>query len=325
MRLAQRLSCFTVVSLGLLSAGCIHIGSPEIRNFEKDFAVQGPVTLEIQNGSGDVTISAAGSGHVRVKGEVRLYEYLLATGTRRLLDDITSKPPISQNGDILRINRPQITRAGGVSINYTIEVPGNTEVRVRNGSGDVTVQGIEGPVNLETGSGDIEVKSIARRVDISAGSGDISIRDVRGEVVVSARSGGLQLDAVGGDIRARTSSGDIRINHPGGKVQAHASSGDIEIDGVSADLRVETGSGDCQIAGNPPPRAEWHVQTRSGDVTLDVPDRASFQIYAISRSEVDSRLEMTIEEKSRRELRGRVGKGEARVRVETGSGSIRIR
>jgi DUF4097 and DUF4098 domain-containing protein YvlB len=303
----------------------VDIGPPETKTFEKSYTTSGPVTLDIQNGSGDVTVTTGPSGQVRVRGEARLHAHLMATGTQRRLEEIAEKPPITQTGEILRITRPLPIGAGSLSINYTIEVPRNTEVRVRNGSGDIAVQGVDGPVALETGSGDIEVQGIALRADVNAGSGDISLREIRGEVVTGARSGNLHLESVSGDIRAHTASGDIRIARPGGKVQARASSGDIEIDGVTADLRVTTSSGDCRITGNPAPRSDWEIETRSGEVILDVPERASFQFYGKSRSEVDSRVEMDVTEKARRALRGRVGKGEARVTVETGSGRILIR
>lgn len=311
-----------ILTLG--SAGCIRMGNPETRNFDKEYPIKGPVTLDIQNGSGDVSISVGAPGRVRVRGEVRMYENLFATRSSRGIEEITQKPPITQAGDILRIVRPQPISMGGVRINYTIEVPENTEVRLRNGSGDVQVTGIEGPVSLETGSGNIQVMRTQQRADVSAGSGDIVVRDVNGPLVINARSGELEIESVRGDIRAETGSGDIRITRPGGRIQARASSGDIEIDGISADLRLHTGSGDCHVVGNPAPSSSWEIETRSGEAVLDVPERASFQILARSRGDIDSEIEMNVEEKSRRQLRGRVGKGEARVTVETGSGRIRI-
>lgn len=322
----RRFAALAVAALAMSLAGCIQIGGPETRSFEKDYTVTGPVVLDIQNGSGDVSINVGTGGRVRVRAEIRLHEYLFASGTRRRLGEIAEKPPISQAGDVFRITRvPNPGGHGGVSINYTLEVPSNTEVRVRNGSGDVVVTGVAGPVNLETSSGDIEVARIAQRTELSAGSGDIVLRDVRAEAVVTARSGDLQIEDVSGDLRAETTSGDIRIHRPGGKVSVRASSGDLEIDGVSADLRVTTGSGDCQIAGNPSPRSQWEIETRSGEVILDVPERASFQFFGRSRGDVDTDIEMTVEERTKRSLRGRVGKGEARVTVETGSGRVRLR
>jgi len=315
-----------VILAVLGSAACIRVGEPETRTFEKQYSVSGPVTLDIENGSGDVHITAVASeGRVHVRGEVRLYEYLLATGQRRRMEDILEKPPISQVGDVLRFTRPETRGSASARINYTIEVPAKTEVRLRNGSGDVVVKGVDGPVRADTGSGDMQISNVQQRVLLSAGSGDIVVRDIRSELVVTARSGSLELDTIGGDIRAETSSGDIRIDRPGRKVQVRAASGDVEIAGVSADLRVNTTSGDCQVTGDPAPASVWEIQTRSGGAALHVSSRASFQLTAESRSKIDSQVQMTVEEETRRSLRGRVGKGEARVHVETGSGRIRIR
>ncbi len=324
--MGQRRRWITLTSLllSLGSAACIQVGDAEIRTFEKEYTVSGPVTLDIQNGSGDIHIAVAGDGRVRVKGEVRFLEYLLATGPHRRADEIAQKPPITQSGDLLRIVRPDSSSSGTARINYTIEVPGKTEVRLRNTSGDVVIQGVEGPLNLDTSSGDVQISNIRQRVDIGVGSGDVTVRGIQADLTASARSGDIELNSVSGDIRVETSSGDIRIDRPGGKVQARATSGDVEVDGVSADLRVNTGSGDCRIVGDPARASVWEIETRSGEALLHVSSRASFEFIGHSRSRIERDIEMTIEEESRRDLRGRVGKGEARVRVETGSGRIRI-
>ncbi len=314
----------SAIAVSLGSAACIQVDEGETRRFEKVYSVSGPVTLDIQNGSGDVHVRASGDGRVRVQGEVRFSQFLLATGSRRRADEIAEKPPITQSGDLLRIVRPDASGSGTARINYTIEVPAKTEVRIRNGSGDVVLEGIDGPLNIDTGSADVQVGRIHQRVDISVGSGDISARDIDGELSATARSGDVTVDSVAGDIRVETTSGDIRIGRPGHKVSARANSGEVEIDGVSADLRVNTGSGDCRISGDPRSTAVWEIETRSGEALLDVSQRASFQLIAHSRSRIQRDIEMTVEEESRRDLRGRVGKGEARVRVETGSGRIRI-
>ena len=36
---------------------------------------------------------------------------------------------------------------------YVIEAPANTEVRIRNSSGDVAIRNVEGPLNIDTSSG----------------------------------------------------------------------------------------------------------------------------------------------------------------------------
>lgn len=314
----------SIIAASLGGAACIQLDEAETRRFEKVYAVAGPVTLDIQNGSGDVQVRAAGDGRVRVQGEVRFSEFLLATGTRRRVDEIAQNPPITQSGDLLRIVRPDASNSGTARINYTIEVPAKTEVRIRTGSGDASLEGIDGPVNADTGSGDVQVSKIRQRVDISVGSGDISARELEGDLSANARSGDMTADSVKGDLRVETSSGDIRIHRPSGKIIARATSGDVEISGISADLRVNTSSGDCRITGDPAPGAIWEVETRSGEALLDVSSRASFLLTAHSRSRIQRDVEMSVEEESRHDLRGRVGKGEARVRVETGSGRIRI-
>jgi hypothetical protein len=61
-------------------------------------------------------------------------------------------------------------------------------------------------------------------------------------------------------------------------------------------------------------------------VTIEAAGHPSFRVEARSRSgSIRADRSLTIEENTRRLLRGRVGDGLGRVSVETGSGRIRIR
>jgi DUF4097 and DUF4098 domain-containing protein YvlB len=325
-RAITRVATLFAAALALASTACIHLDDLESGSFDKTYPLTGPLTLEMENGSGDIRITADAAGQVRVHGEVHLSDYIFAANPRGRVDEIKDAPPITQSGNVLRIARVPANGLRRARINYTIAVPPATIVRVRNGSGDVVVLGISGPVDLQTSSGDIDASRIAQRAVLAAGSGDITARDLEADLSATARSGDLELENIRGDVRSQTGSGDVRLKRPGGKVQVRVSSGSVTVDGVAADLRVNTSSGDLHVIGNPSPGSYWEVETRSGNALLDVPDTASIQLTAFSRSsgiDVDIPFEAT--ERSRRSLRGKSGRGEARVLVETGSGRIRIR
>src|SRR3972149_739552 len=119
--------------------------------------------------------------------------------------------------------------------------------------------------------------------------------------------------------------GEGRGAGPGGSVQASTGSGDVDIRGVHGDLMVKTASGSLTAEGNPAPRAFWELRTASGDTRLTVPSDASFTFVAHTRADnIETSIPMEITERGRRELRGRVGKGDARIVVETTSGTVTI-
>ena len=67
---------------------------------------------------------------------------------------LEANPPIQQSGNDIRIGHiddPELRR--NVSISYDVTVPATTELRVETGSGNQTVEGIQGPLEVTAGSG----------------------------------------------------------------------------------------------------------------------------------------------------------------------------
>lgn len=288
--------------------------------FERTLDVPVRVRVEVRGGSGDVTISPGAAGKVHVRGDVRSG---LLFGDRSRVEQVTANPPVALSGSLLRMGP---TPVSNVSIAYTIEVPADAIVDVHAGSGDVQIHGVEGPVEVATGSGDIHVSGIRQSVKLTAGSGDITARDLSDLLETRTGSGDQEIDGVAGNLRLRASSGDIQVRRPGGRVDARTTSGTLDLRGAARDVRLNTSSGDCEVEGDPQNGALWEIDTRSGDVTLNMPSSASFQLHVLGRSRrLDIDASIVEEERSRNEFRGRSGSGDARVRVETSTGSVRVR
>jgi DUF4097 and DUF4098 domain-containing protein YvlB len=279
------------------------------------------VRVEVRNGSGDTTLTVGAAGKVHVRAEVRAGS-MFGDDTRRV-EQVTSNPPIDLTGSLLRIGP---TRVSNVRITYNIEVPADAILDVHSGSGDVEAHGVEGPVKLGTGSGEIRAWDVRQAAEVSTGSGDVTVRDISGTVDAHTGSGEMRFESVRGDLRARTGSGDVDVAQANGRIDVRTGSGEIQVTGAGRDLRLHTSSGDCDVEGNPSGGSLWEIETGSGDITLDVPSSASFQLHVIGHTNrVDTDIPMVTEESTKRELRGRLGNGEARVRVETSSGSVKIR
>lgn len=321
MNIAKRMVLCAVILLAGVSVGCI--GPVVGGSFDRTLTVTGPAKLYLSNGSGSTRIHAGAPGQIHIHGEFRVRGWLWGN-PHRSANALSQNPPIRQDGSFVHVGSPQFG-SGAVNINYTIEVPPNTEVRVTTGSGDLNVGGIAGPVTATTGSGDVQMSEIQGNVNATAGSGDMRMEGIQGSAEVTAGSGDVEIRSVGGRVRVKTGSGDITLTAPGNAVTVSNGSGDIRITGATSDLRVRTGSGTVTVAGSPSSGSYWELHAASGDVTLNVPANAAFRFHAQSRmGDIRSHLPMTIVEQSRRELRAVVGQGTARVEVETGSGDIRL-
>jgi len=321
MKMRSLLFSWSVLLLAAL-AGCR--ATPVDRGrFEGTLNVTGEVMLELENGSGEVRISPGQDNEVRIQGEFRVRAWFWED-PRNVAAELRDSPPIEQHGNYIRVGQDRPFR--NVHIDYVITVPRFSEVKATVGSGSLEVRGVRGPARLHAGSGDVTAQGIGGDTEVQTGSGDVYVKEVGGDLRATAGSGDLRLEGAGGDVRATAGSGDILILDPGGRVTTKTGSGDVEVRGARGDVTMTTGSGDLSIEGSPPPRSFWDLRTASGGIRIDVPRDASFVFHARSRSSrIETDIPIEVTERSRRELRGRVGAGEARVTVETGSGRVVLR
>ncbi|HEY1810258.1 MAG TPA: DUF4097 family beta strand repeat-containing protein, partial [Acidobacteriaceae bacterium] len=100
-------------------------------------------------------------------------------------------------------------------------------------------------------------------------------------------------------------------------------SGSIHLQGVNGALFAETGSGDIEIGGRP--NAPWKLETGSGGVTLNT-GSSRFSLDASTGSgSVHSDPPITTHGSlERHHVTGDINGGGPTVRIETGSGDIRI-
>jgi Putative adhesin len=275
-----------------IAAVSVHAASPwdNVRGrFERSFSVSGPVELQIKNGSGDIVVRTGGSGTVEVRAKISVSNRWFGSDradTR--VHAIEANPPVEQSGNTIRIR--ELEGINNISIDYEITVPADTQMRSETGSGDVTVEGIGGPVEAETGSGDVKMNSVHGNVRVETGSGDAKFEGIEAE-----------------------------------RVEIKTGSGDVQLRDLQCALLASTGSGDIQAGGRPTGR--WRLDTGSGEVSLHLPSDLAFDLDAHSDSG-DIRthtLTLTVEGSAGHgELRGKVRGGGVPVKVETGSGDISI-
>ena len=318
-----RVALATAAALAGMAYGCSYTPA-RFGSFERTLRVSGPVRLDVENGSGSVQIRAGEAGQVRIRGEVRARASFWQ-GSRQRMAEITTNPPIEQQGNLIRLGHDK-ERLRAVTVNYDIVVPAETELESEVGSGRLEVRGIHGPARATTGSGRITMENIGADAVANTGSGALELARVGGEVRAGTGSGSITLSEIRGDIRATTGSGGITIDRPGGRIAAKTGSGGVTVNGAAADLRASTGSGSVTVEGNPEPNSYWELRTSSGRVAIGVPSSASFRLHARSNSgRIQTDIPLVIEERTKREMRGRIGAGAARVEAYTGSGAISVR
>src|SRR6267378_1669931 len=306
--LRQRQLLITVIlTMAAVSPVACNAGPGASGSFDRNYAVTGPIRLELTNASGDVDITGSSDGKVRVHGDVRISG--MGFGDPQLrLDETLANPPIEQKSDTIRIGK-EMSGLRHLSIAYTIQVPHDTEVSVTVASGAQAVRGVRGPVKMRAASGSIRVEKIDRDAQLTTASG----------------SGSVNVTNTKGDVRVNAIAGTIQVLRPGARVETDTASGAIDIQGASNDVKAHAASGRVSVQGNPAANSYWELKTVSGSVLLKVPASANFHLSAQAVSgEIRTDIPIMIEEQGKRVLRARMGSGGARVDVQTVSGEIRV-
>jgi hypothetical protein len=308
------------------SIAAVSASAREEGHFDRTMTVSGPVDLDVQTGSGSITVRKGESGKVEIHGTIRASIGWHMGDVEGRIHTLESNPPIEQNGNTIRVGHIEdhdLTQ--NISISYEVIVPAETKLRSASGSGEQRVEGIRGTVDATSGSGSVHLSNIGGETHARTGSGEIELNSIGSAAHASAGSGSIHAIGIAGGFNASSGSGDVRLEQTAaGDVEISTGSGSVDVKGVKGALRATSGSGRIVAQGDP--TGEWRIRTGSGSVTAELPQQAAFDLRArTSSGRIESTHEISVQGSiSSRELQGKVRGGGVLVDLSTSSGSIKI-
>jgi lia operon protein LiaG len=209
----------------------------------------------------------------------------------------------------------------------TISVPAGKRVGVYLGVGEVEVRNVDGALEIDVASAPVTSRDTRGDLSIDTGSGSVDVTNAGGDVSIDTGSGAVTVSGViGGSLLVDTGSGGVT----GGDVQVRemnidTGSGRINLDRVTAPIvRLDTGSGSVSVDLMVDVE-DLYIDTGSGSVTVMIPDDLGADLAIETGSGgIDFEMPVTVRRFNRSELYGSVGDGQGRIRVDTGSGSVRF-
>jgi lia operon protein LiaG len=184
-----------------------------------------------------------------------------------------------------------------------ILVPAGSELIVFNGVGAMEATDLQAHVEILDLRGE--------RASVDTGSGHVVLRDVDVPRIA--------LDTGSGHVEAERVSCD--------EIEVDTGSGHVELDELTAaSVAVDTGRGRVRVELVEMGDGEFEIDTGSGSITFLLPQNASARIDAETNSggiDVDV-AGADVDRRNRDHVRFEVGDGAARVKLDAGSGGIRI-
>jgi len=312
------------------------------------FNLAGKVQV-VPGGSGavavDVTRGGRDAGRLRIeqgpKGGIQTLR-VIYPGSRIVYPEIggfsNSNVEVSEDGtfggdwkQFLKVHRRVSIHGSGSGTHawadLRITVPRGLKLRIHHVAGDVTVENVEGDLMVDHHMGTLDVHGTKGVLNLDTGSGAVTVRDVEGDITVDTGSGGVEITGMKGSrLSLDTGSGSVRVDGAeADRVIVDTGSGGVRIEGLKAnDVRLDTGSGPVEVelasdietliadtgsgsvTVSAPANlgAEFDIDTGSGGIDIDFPH----QSFSVERDHVS----------------GKIGDGRGRIRIDTGSGGVRL-
>jgi hypothetical protein len=279
--------------------------------------------LDVDVPSGNMEIVYGRDGQVSISGVAR------APAPHKLDDNFFSSAlRIEQAGNhvtIRHVPNPAYPEEG-VSILYRIDVPYRTELASRLNHGKQNISGIMGPVRATVGTGDIKASYISKGLQAQVGSGNLDLQVVGEHANAQTEEGNISCTRIEQGVTAETGEGDITLMVIGpSTATVKKGSGRIDVGGARGRFAGSTDAGDLHVKAVP--HDDWQLQSASGNIRLELPPTARFDLDAATISgelQVD-RSDVARPAESVRQVTQMVNGGGKLIQVHTANGRIVIR
>lgn len=288
---------FLMVGSGALSVQAISESSGnEKARITKEFVVEKGAALVMKRVTGHISITGWDKQKVEIVEDVDINAFTDAEKQR-----ITEKMNTNyhqRDGDIIISGQ----RRGHIQNHrYTIFVPQQFDLDIRNDNGSIFIENIKGDMDLSSRNGGLRLTGCTGSVYLKTSAGNLVLKDVQGDfdgktsggnitiqngtgtfslttsggnisatrisnrINLKTSGGWLEINEIDGDLKAHTSGGSIRAYDGNGKFRLSTSGGSIDLQRLSGVLRASTSGGSIQGSQF---EGEVDLKTSGGDIKL---------------------------------------------------------
>lgn len=331
-------------------------GGEHDRDVQMDQAVPANAVVTVQNPQGDVTVRPSTDGQIHLQAHEVVHSGS-DKETQKAFDAV--HPQIAVSGENVTVSVPGYRAS---SVDLTLAVPEASAVTVNAGHGDVSVEGLKknadvtdpqgdvkfdsigGDVHARMHDGDFSAHAIGGQVFLSGHAGDVTLSEITGQATLDGEFfGDTHLEDMGGAVHFHSSrttldipklngdltldSDDLSANGLSGPVRIVTRSKNIELTAVSGDLHIEDSDGDVNVTAAAP-LGNVEIANRTGDVTLTVPENASFSVNATTSRDNDLNTDFPLQvttSNGQKQISGSVGSGGGRLDLSVTHGDLSLR
>lgn len=239
-----------------------------------------PLTLDVEIDSGDLQILYGRDGQVSLSGSAKAF------GDVELADSFfVSALTVEQQGNNLKIRHAPnpASPQTAIRVHYRIDVPYRTQLIANLKNGDQNISGILGPVQATASKGDIKASYVSSGVKVRTEQGNLDLQVIGEYVEAKTASGNIVCARAAQGISAETGRGDINFIAVGpSQATVVNGTGRIDVEGAFGSFVGSTNAGDVHIRAVP--RGNWQLHSATGNIRVELPPDAKFELDATSNS-----------------------------------------
>ena len=196
------------------------------RSLNQSIPAGAPVDIQVPHG--DVTVTPSGDDQIHVQAHLVVYA-ANDRFARRSLGALAPQLVVNGNNVTLRAADASNGRA-----DLTIEIPKGSIPTVTVTHGDVTLEGLAGPANVNADRGDVKADNVTGEIHVRMGKGDFSAHAINGDVSLQGRLDDVSISDVQGRVALDGDFfGDTNLAAYFFSVHFHSSRTDVEVVSIS--------------------------------------------------------------------------------------------
>lgn len=209
-----------------------------------------------------------------------------------------------------------------------VVVPRGKRVSVYLGVGEAKIENVDGDLLVDVSAAPVTSTHTRGKLTLDTGSGEVRVTDAEGEINLDTGSGSVEVSNVRGTrLRMDTGSGRVRGTDVAvDQMELDTGSGGVRLAQVrSKRITLDSGSGSVELDLRSDVES-LRIESGSGGVTLGIPESLGASIVIDTGSGgIDTDIPIQVRKAERNYLSGVIGDGKGEIRIETGSGGVRLR
>ncbi len=164
------------------------------------------------------------------------------------------------------------------SIFYTIEIPKNSSLRIKNSFGDVDLKDLAGSFDITTGMGSLTAENLKGDTELNNKFGILTAYEIDGNADINNANNSVEVIGVTGDLVLENRFGEIEVEDVKGGANINGGNGNITVTKVVKDLTVKNSFGfvNCTSIGGRTTIKNGNGRIHASDITGNLRAETSF-------------------------------------------------